>query len=206
MRKQFLKTALMAVAGVGLLAGSALAAPIVGGLSMAGTWTPVDSRGIATTILSATGINFGGYVEEVGDDSFQVTSKTGSFKSLPPTSLGNIYNFQFDLPQSFSEIGTLWTVGDYSFEMTFLSFTKDSDEGNNDIHIYGKGRISAAGFDKTPGVWNFTGQGANDANFSWSASVASVSPAPVPEPATTMLFALGAVGFAGIARRRVSKK
>jgi hypothetical protein len=29
---------------------------------------------------------------------------------------------------------------------------------------------------------------------------------PIPEPTTTMLFALGAIGFAGIARRRVSNK
>ena len=62
MRKQFLKTAFIALAGVGLLAGSAFAVPITGGLSMTGTWLPVDAAGIQATIPDATGIDFGAYL------------------------------------------------------------------------------------------------------------------------------------------------
>ena len=51
MRKQFLKTAFIALAGVGLLAGSAFAVPITGGLSMTGTWLPIDAYENQVTII-----------------------------------------------------------------------------------------------------------------------------------------------------------
>ena len=86
MRKQFLKTAFIALAGVGLLAGSAFAVPITGGLSMTGTWLPIDAYENQVTIMDATGIDFtsGGYDGGVllPENTFEVSSASGSFTGI----------------------------------------------------------------------------------------------------------------------------
>lgn len=197
MRKQFLKTAFIAVAGIGLLAGSALAAPIVGGLSMTGTWTPIDAAGAQASIPNAKGIDFGNYLQGLGaDNTFQVNTASGDFAGLVG-STGTINNFQFI---SFTPIDPLWTVGNFSFAMTeTLLVEKNITATSNGLSVYGAGTISADGYDDTPGYWNFTGQGGENTNFSWSASAGTNS--PVPEPATMLLFGTGLMGIALVGRK-----
>lgn len=201
MKKTFVKSLVLAFAGSLLAAGSALAISlpsITGGVSLTGSFKPVDIDGNLTTLLLATGIDFGGYYNTFPtDNTVFVTSGTGSFDGLAGT-VGEINNFQF---ASAIAPGTpLWSAGIFSFDLDSLVVTKHTADS---LDIAGVGTLHGDGYADTAGRWVFGGQEVN-ANFSWSSSNGADA-APVPEPATMLLLGTGLTGLAAARRRRANK-
>ncbi len=185
MRKTVLKGITIAAVGSLMTVGVASAELISGEISISGGF---DITG-GTDLSDATGLQFTN-----GDDDsgiLLVMSTSGDFATLDFGATGTIYNFEFD---SFVSGFTLWTIDGFTFTLETLSI---DDQSTTDLDLSGTGYISYAGYDDTPGVWNFSGQTITGATFSWSSTNSTV-----PEPATLLLFGTGVAGLAGASRRK----
>ena len=174
------------------------AVPIDGEIGMGGNFAAVDRSWTATSIGSATGIDF-------DPNMFIVNSATGSFSGVSIS--GAIKDFQFDPGlgvrdgievdgtvngvTAVTSITDFWTIDGFSFELT--SVVKLSTGSDPFLDLDGTGIIRAAGFEATMGTWSFTGDNAGG-TFTWSAGTA------VPEPTMLALMAIGLLGFA-VSRR-----
>lgn len=187
-----LMTAVMAV----VAAPKAEAAAITGGIGFVGAAVPTDASGNPISPLNwaaagTKGIQF---------TSAAALSGSGAYASVPAFTTATFTNFIFD---PFGGVTPLWTftVGGntYSFDFTSItSITKTGDYSSNSLEIRGMGTLKATGYDDTSGTFIFTGNGANGAGFTFSASDAA---ATVPEPGTMVLFGTGLLGVAAAARR-----
>lgn len=188
MRKQFLKTALVTMAGIGLLAGSALAAPINGSIDLEGVVQMVGGD-----FETATGINFLGVNTGDGlDNKAEVGDADGDFFSLVGMT-ATMQDFTFaDMP-----VSTLWSVGNYSFALNSVTVTRDASF----LILKGNGIISNAldSESATASTFILTTQGVGGAQFTWSSASGTTA---VPEPTTMLLFGTGLAGLAAVGRRR----
>lgn len=182
--------------GITLIAsGAANAAFINGEISLDGGFTPVDSAWAATSLGSATGIDFdggsGGGAPDGGTANVaQALGDLSGALGLTAT----MADFQFN-PLSPNPV-TVWSVDGFSFSMTSVA---NIFQNSTFLLLSGTGTVSKSGFETTAGTWDFSGQTSGN-TFSWSSS----SAAAVPVPAAVWLFASGLLGMIGIARRKKS--
>lgn len=167
-----------------LLNHESAAAPIVGEISFAGSYT-IDNTDLtlATKFLSFSNVTVG-------------ASPTGDYLGLAGASVTHSA-FVFD-PLPVGGIVPLWTIPSVpgtSFDLLTLSVEFES---SSLLLLKGTGIAHKAGRDNTPGTWILS---ANTLGSTFSFSSTNASQSAVPEPGTA-LFGLALMGVTAIRRRR----
>jgi len=167
---------------------------VSGSFSMGAGFTPTG----ASDLGGATGIDFspsgaGGTATVSGAITgnfvgLLVAGDTGTIKDFTFNPFGATITDFFVMPDPANTI---------HFDLTSISVVLQNDVF---LILHGTGIFHVAGFDATPGEWNFTGQTiTGSSTFSWSSSSGAT---PVPEPATLLLTGIGLIGSGYFVRRR----
>lgn len=214
MKKQILKSALIAVAGVGLMAGSA-SAMLIDFTSSA--WFAANGQESYSQTIN--GINVTASAPKDYQKLYVNKFDGGGISGLANQTDGLGINTTLPSSEENDEISSTLLWGK---ELLTISFNPDAIV--NYIYIYDIDDNDYARYQLENGSWintvaglepSFTITTGSDAYVSWvkfesnsncvDFAVAGMDVTPVPEPTTMLLFGAGLIGLTGIARRRQSK-
>ena len=189
MSKKYLSCIALFAMGVLASVSTAQAIPMDGDLSFGGIMQAIDQNSdITTDWLSSTGV-------VIGNDI--TTSATGSFAAAGIGFATDFFTWVSNFQFGDSGIG-LFDVRGYSFTVDNMDEVARS---SSYMSFSGNGTISGNGFDATPYDWSFSADRTGGTYGAFSSTV-TASAAPVPEPATMLLFGTGLAGLIGGVRKK----
>lgn len=174
------KTIKALLVGLSLIfSANVFAATVDGSLIVGGAYTATGGAGLsdATDVSLGTVFANGGTGDVDGTVDFLTPAGTGSTLSL----------------DTFTPVTNFFTVGGWTLNLGTLTIV---DQTAATLNLAGMGTLTGNGFDATDVNWSFSSSSVT----SYSMTVSSVSPVPVP--AAVWLFGSGLLGLVGIARRK----